>query len=118
MGYTSEIRVILKRQDFEELKKKMSKYYKEKNYDYDLFDTNDYLLMVEENENWVKFGWNGLKWYKGYEDVDLIMEFIESREQYHYMRLGEEYGDLEERDMLEYEEDCPEPSYVSQYIED
>lgn len=118
MGYCSDLRIILKKKDFEELKEKMNKYYKEKDCGYNLFNEEEYLLIIEQNENWVKFGFNGLKWYKQYEDVGMIMNFITSREEYHYMRLGEEYGDIETIDNLEYAEDCPEPSYAYHYIED
>lgn len=44
----------------------------------------------------VYFGWNGLKWYDGYKDVDFIMDFVRSRDIYAYSRTGEETGDIEE----------------------
>lgn len=116
MGYRSDLRFILKRKDFEELKEKMNKYYKDK--EWNLFE-EDELIIVEENNNWVKFGWNGLKWYyPQYEEVKLIQDFITSKDQYYMARLGEDYGDFEEEDNLEHEEDCPDISYVYHYLED
>lgn len=44
----------------------------------------------------VYFGWNGLKWYDGYTDVDFIMDFIRKKENYAYARIGEETDDMEQ----------------------
>lgn len=116
MGYRSDLRVILKRKDFEELTNTMNKWYAEREI-HSLFD-EDFLQIIKENENWVKFGWNGLKWYYSYEEVKLIQDFITSRDQFFFLRLGEEYGDEETMDHLDYEPDCPSASYVYHYIED
>ncbi len=57
----------------------------------------------DEQDRWsskevevVYFGWNGLKWYNGYTDVDFIMDFVRSKENYAYARTGEETRDIEE----------------------
>lgn len=118
MGYNSDLRVILRRKDFEELKEKMNNYYKERDCGYNLFNEEE-IDIIEENKSWVKFGWNGLKWYyPQYKEVEMIQDFITSRDQFYFLRLGEEYGDMEERQDLEYDEECPEISYVYHYIED
>ena len=46
----------------------------------------------------VYFGWNGLKWYDGFKDVDFIMDYIDSMEYYAYARIGEEMGDTDQRE--------------------
>ena len=48
-----------------------------------------------ENLDMVYFGWNSLKWYDGYGDVDFIMNFVRSRKYYAYARIGEEVGDID-----------------------
>ena len=47
-------------------------------------------------EDTVYFGWNGLKWYRGYADVDFIMDYIQNLDYYAYARIGEEMGDIEQ----------------------
>jgi hypothetical protein len=54
--------------------------------------------FTEEVYDTVYFGWNGLKWYDGFKDVDFVMEFIESLDYYAYARIGEEMGDTEQRE--------------------
>lgn len=58
-------------------------------------DTNKY---DSEEVDTVYFGWNGLKWYPNYKDVNFIMDFIESLDCYAYARIGEEMGDTEQEE--------------------
>ena len=62
-----------------------------------------YFHTDDEQDRWnekevevVYFGWDGLKWYDGYADVDFVMDFVRSRENYAYCRTGEETQDIEE----------------------
>ena len=62
-----------------------------------------YFRADDDQDRWddkevevVYFGWNGLKWYDGYTDVDFIMDFVRSKENYAYCRTGEETDDIEE----------------------
>lgn len=64
----------------------------------------DFSMPTEENGKWqdckedcVYFGWDSLKWYDGYDEVDLIMGFIQECECYAYARIGEDYNDIEIR---------------------
>ena len=45
----------------------------------------------------IYFGWDYLKWYENYKDVSFIENFISNLEYYAFARLGEDYGDVEER---------------------
>ena len=46
-------------------------------------------------------GWNSLKWYDGYPEVDAIMQGLDYLEEneysYRYMIIGEDYADVEEK---------------------
>lgn len=118
MGYRSDVRVILKKEDYEELVKKMNEFYERRDYKCRMFD-EDEVIVFSQNEKWVKFGWDFVKWYESYEDINMIMNFITNCEQYHYMRLGEEIGDLDIRDtIIDYDEYFPGTSSVIQSFDD
>ena len=112
MGYRSDVRIRLTKKDFERLKNEFEQeivpkfgynylfnkdnlIYKElKNYSYWKV-TNDG-EDIETKEDCVYFGWNWVKWYNGYEDVDFIMSFIQDCDQYAFCRIGESgEGDIE-----------------------
>lgn len=50
--------------------------------------------------------WNSIKWYNGYEDIDAVenvMDWLDEHDEkvgygYSFIRLGEEYSDIEERE--------------------
>lgn len=101
MGYRSDIRIVTSKDGFEKLKEFVKNYLEEKK-----VDTKEYNLLEElevklEGKNQIYFGWNYLKWYDGYVDVDAIMEGIDYLEEneysYRYMIIGESYDDCEER---------------------
>ena len=99
MGYRSDIRIITSEKGFEELKKFVTKYLKEHNEDYTLLENCD---IKQEGKKQCYFGWNYVKWYENdYEDVDAIMEGLQhlsdKEYSYRYMRIGEEYDDVEEQ---------------------
>ena len=99
MGYRSDIRIITSEKGFEELKKFVTKYLKEHNEDYNLLENCD---IKQEGKKQCYFGWNYVKWYENdYEDVDAIMEGLQhlsdKEYSYRYMRIGEEYDDVEEQ---------------------
>ena len=48
--------------------------------------------------------WTSIKWYEGYPDVDVIEKFTcemdedtENTEMFRFVRVGEDYGDIEQR---------------------
>ena len=58
--------------------------------------------IKQEGKKQCYFGWNYVKWYENdYEDVDAIMEGLQhlsdKEYSYRYMRIGEEYDDVEEQ---------------------
>lgn len=98
MGYRSDIRITTSKEGFKVLSEFAKKYLENKNKDYDLLKDLD--LMVEGKEQ-CYFGWDYVKWYDGYNDVDAIMKGLEYLEDnnysYRYMRIGESYDDCEEQ---------------------
>lgn len=99
MGYRSDIRIITSKEGFEELKKFVAKYLKQHSETENLLESCD---IKHEGEKQCYFGWNYLKWYENYyPDVDAIMEGLEHLDKneysYRYMRIGENYDDIEEQ---------------------
>lgn len=102
MGYRSDVRIRLTEKDFERLKREYENEIKD-----NLFQCLDiethYKAFVqnEETDEWseidtVYFGWNYVKWYEGYNDVNFIMKFIRSGCPSAYTRIGENIDDIEQ----------------------
>lgn len=109
MGYRSSVRIITTNEGWNKLKEFSKRYLQEKrgmDYTY-LFDFDKgYLYLFEKTENnqIVYGGWNDVKWYESedeYDDIDSIMKGLYYLEDldipYRYVRIGEDYGDYEER---------------------
>lgn len=98
MGYRSDVRIITSKEGFEKLKEFVKNYLKEHNEEYNLLEECD---IKKQGKEQYYFGWNYLKWYDGYVDVDSIMQglkYLEENEySYRYMRIGESYEDIEEQ---------------------
>ena len=112
MGYRSDVRIRLTKRDFEKLKNEFEQEIVPKfGYNY-LFNKDNLIYKelkeysywkvtndgedIETKEDCVYFGWNYVKWYDGYEDVDFIMNFIQGCDQYAFCRIGESSeGDIE-----------------------
>lgn len=116
MGYRSDVRIRLTKKDYERLVKEFDEKVVKPNanewHGYDMFgkDLNIYKELknvscwkvtddgddIEETHDCVFFGWNWIKWYDGYKEVDFIMEFIQECDQYAFCRIGESgEGDIE-----------------------
>lgn len=119
MGYRSDVRIAIKAEDYEELLGRLP----------DLAENiRDFIKDIDEsvlihNEVMV-FGWNSVKWYPGYPDVDFIEDFITEIEDkghpYKMIIIGEEPDDIETRYSLGENGDdysCEEVLYTSTCFE-
>jgi len=103
MGYRSDVRIRTTKEGYEVMKKFVENYIKEK----ELKGTDWNLLehvIKTEMEGIITLDWNYIKWYEGidgYEDVNAIMKSLDILDEkgidYQYMRIGEEYDDIDER---------------------
>lgn len=102
MGYRSDVRIVTSKEGFEKLSEFVKNYLIEKNVDVKDYNLLEELEIKVEGKEQIYFGWNWIKWYDGYENVDAIMDGLEQLEEnkfsYKYMRLGENYDDIEEQD--------------------
>lgn len=98
MGYRSDVRIITSKEGFEKLKEFVAEYLKEHNEDYNLLEECD---IKKEGKNQCYLGWDSIKWYEdSFDDVDAIMNGLRSLSEneysFRYMRIGENYDDIEE----------------------
>lgn len=89
MGYYSEVAFACHRQDYLTLDKEM------KDKGFNLFDTaSDTDTFQVDGEWWTWFRWESLRWYKCYEDVQIIMNYMNNPDnEFQFIRLGEDYED-------------------------
>ncbi len=99
MGYYSEVGLCLDKEAYTTFKAKLAKANEK------LRQEVEGLIAYgtsKETEDEIFYYWQNIKWYWGYEDVDFIMNFIRdyraetsNTEFYRFMRIGEDYGDIE-----------------------
>ena len=111
MGYYSNVAITLYEEDFETLIRRAAE---EATGALDLIKYAS--LYKDDTHNTITMNWSSVKWYEGYGDVGFIMSFIRSGDtQYHFIRIGEEVGDVEEENNDEDWMLC-DSTYVEQYI--
>ena len=104
MGYRSDVRIMISKKGYDELKKYTDNYLFEKNWGYGNL-LNEFDVRAVNNDT-VYLGWNDIKWYdyEDYEDVNAIVYGLKHLEEndysYRFARLGEDYDDYEENIMI------------------
>lgn len=100
MGYRSDVRIIVSKEGYKELSKYVDRYLKDKKFPYmeeNIFLHPSVKLLSSDS---VYLGWNNLKWYNGYHEIDAVMNGLEHLKQkdlsYRYARIGEDFTDFEE----------------------
>lgn len=111
MGYCSEVAITLYEQDFETLVRRAAEE------STGALGSIKYASLYKNDTNGtITMNWSSVKWYEGHGDVNFIMSFIRSGDtQYHFIRIGEEAGDVEEENNDEDWILC-DSTYVEQYI--
>lgn len=99
MGYRSDVRIILSIDGFNELSKHVKEYLRLNKLN-DNYNYLKYMDAVHRAKDAIYFGWNDIKWYETYDGVFPIMSGLknlqENQYSYRYMRIGEDYGDIDE----------------------
>lgn len=88
MGYYSEVSLTLKKADALELIRKAKE------------DESDAQLLIAaadtiDQDKYVTFYWNFVKWYDTFSSVQFITHFYHGVDEYSFKRVGEDYGDIE-----------------------
>lgn len=99
MGYRSDVRIILSIDGFNELSKHVEDHLKLNNLN-DHYNYLKYMDVAYKSKDAIYFGWNNVKWYESYDGIFPIMSGLKKLEEYQYsyryMRIGEDYGDVDE----------------------
>ena len=97
MGYRSDVRILTSKKGYERLQKYVKQALKNENGWDDLLENAD---IRNVSSNGVLVGWNCIKWYEDYKDVNSIVEGLEVLENedysYRFSRIGEDFTDHEE----------------------
>lgn len=92
MGYRSDVSITMYQKDFDVMVKRAASENEEA-----LSLIKYATLYKDENNEIVTMFWSCVKWYDNFEDVSFIESFIKRDGiQYHFIRVGEEIGDIEE----------------------
>ena len=107
MGYYSDVRIKLKKEDYDKLIEEFNREFPDLSYN--LFNYRNFLKdervdIIYENITGkfseiktVFFGWNGIKWYsKCYDEVTFIENYVKNCDYFAFTRIGEDYNDLEQ----------------------
>ena len=85
MGYRSDVKVIIKKNDYERMQKELV--------ENELFK---YAIVKEVSKiDGIILEWQDIKWYTEYKEVAEIENFITNLDIYKFIRLGEDYEDIE-----------------------
>lgn len=97
MGYCSDVRIVMRKKDYPKFSKYVEDYIAEKQAQYNLMENID---VKEEGTQTIYIGWNYLKWYEEYPEVQAVYEaFNKFRDEglsFTFARIGEDYADYEE----------------------
>lgn len=88
MGYYSEVSLTLKKADALELIRKAKG---------DESDAQSLIAAADtiDQDKYVTFYWNFVKWYDTFSSVQFITHFYHGVDEYSFKRVGEDYGDIE-----------------------
>jgi hypothetical protein len=99
MAYRSDVRVVVSKKGYQQLKKYVNDHLPEEYKEYNLLQNTD-VECIEDNE--VYLGWNDIKWYEysDFKEVDSIMDgldFLRDNEySFCYARIGENADDYDD----------------------
>lgn len=97
MGYRSDVRIVMKKKDYPKFNKYVEDYIAEKQAQYNLMKHID---VKEEGKQTIYIGWDYLKWYKEYPEVQAVHnalnKFRNEGLSFTFARMGDNYDDYEE----------------------
>lgn len=125
MGYRSQVKIIVSKEGFRELKEYVEKesvrFRKpDSDYSYNLLEHAD---SIRTDGDQFLISWDDIKWYEGsYDDVDIIMNGLDRLHgngySYRFYRVGESYEDIEETIVDGDLDQDLDYLYVVRYIDD
>ena len=99
MGYISEVKICLKKDNYEELRARLLK---NETYEY-MFNDGFFELTELDDGDVVVCSWDSIKWYPTFEEIRIIEDYLAELEsqniEYRFIRVGEEYSDVEFKEL-------------------
>lgn len=98
MGYYSDVSIAIKKADMECLKSQLAK--KAFTPDVPINILNFVLNAIkdgqQDNDNNISvLSWYSLKWYKEFPEIQFINKFLNTLDEYEFIRIGEDEEDIE-----------------------
>ena len=97
MGYYSNTTIVMNKEDFTEF---ISRGLADSSPDIvrHLVEYGQYKTATVDGNEYAVCQWYDVKWYEGtFEEIDFVMDYINSLDSFLYYRVGEEHNDVEER---------------------
>ena len=91
MGYYSDVAITLKREDM------LCLFNEGMGYSDEVRSVLKYGKLTEPSEGILTLYISCIKWYSAFESISFIENFINELEDYHFLRVGEDANDNEER---------------------
>lgn len=115
MGYYSDVALCLRERDFKEL---LAEEKKVGSGAYNFLALTD-ITVIDEcgGDKILCVNWKSVKWYSDFEEIRVIESWMDEGNGYHpynFIRLGEDYADIDHRQSSNYEYD--EYIYPERYI--
>jgi hypothetical protein len=104
MGYCSDVRILIEKRNFNKLRKQAKE--KFPNGYMDCLDIKEERIgkAADKEIKYTYFGWNGVKFYD--EEAEWIEQFAKNLKEFHYVRIGESWDDIDEYYNLNNAVDC------------
>lgn len=103
IGNYSKVRLLIGKKGYKQLDDYVTKYLEKYNLDssYNLLNDSDFKY---ENNTSYYIGWNDIKWYKGYYEIDAIMNGLDNLEKkqhsYSFFNVEEEISNSQKKDFI------------------
>lgn len=120
MGYRSEVKIAMKKGDYEELKARLDYYANKEEISYIL--QSGVCKVKKKSNGVVVLYWDWIKWYPEYEEIQFIENYLaelsEQGKPYKFVRVGEDPDDVEVSESWgEDEDDCCDIIRPQVYVE-
>jgi hypothetical protein len=96
MGYCSDVRILIEEKNFNKLCEKSKKEFPKWSF-MDKLDIKHKCIGKDDKGNeilYIYFGWNCVKFY--YDEAELVENFVKGLDEFHYVRIGENWDDIDE----------------------
>ena len=97
MGYYSDVAIAMRKKDLQQMLDEARNLPDDNNWTYDFIQEGIANAPIWEDEDYALITWADIKWYDTKGEVSFIKDFLNhiEDEHYDYLRIGEDYDDVE-----------------------